>query len=192
MSSSNLLRLGGLAAVLGAVVLVIGGLTVLVLGLFFSVPGAVSENAMTVLYARSALGLLGRGLVALGLIGLYVRQSEATGVLGLIGFLVAFLGMMLPEGLVLRAVLTDLGWTLFGVASLRARVYPRIAVILLIIGALLTGVINQLLVALVVGGPGGILLYTGVAAEIIRDTAVGWLGYALFSRRSVAVEPPTS
>jgi hypothetical protein len=190
MPSSKLLRLGGLAAVLGAVLLIIVGLAQLVLNLFFLDPGAVSESAMTALYAQSALGLLGHVLLALGLIGLYIRQSEATGVFGLVSFLMIFLGMALPPGFEWGAVLTNLGWALFGVASLQARVYPRPAAILLIIGAVLTGVFNNLLVALVAGGPGDVLIYMSVGAEILGNVAIVWLGYALFSGRGVAAEHP--
>jgi hypothetical protein len=103
-------------------------------------------------------------LLLIGLVGLYARQSEAAGPLGLAGFLVAFLGTALNMGFfwailfltpilaVEAPVLLDegptpgffftlitftVGWMLFGVATLRARVYPRIAAIVLIIGAVL-------------------------------------------------------
>ena len=42
--------------------------------------------------------LLGGVLVLLGLVGIYVRQSEESGILGLVGFLVAFFGMALLVG----------------------------------------------------------------------------------------------
>ena len=189
MSSSNLLRLGGLAAMLGAVLLVIVGLVQIVLNLFFSNPGALSEGVMVALYVRSAFGLLGHALLALGLVGLYVRHSEDTGTFGIISFLATFLGMALPVGLGWASVLTDLGWILFGVASLRSGVYPRVAAILLIVGAVMVGVFDHL-VAPMVGGPGSTLVYVSVGAEIVRNTAIGWLGYALFSDRTVAVERP--
>src|SRR3954464_6425368 len=143
MSSSNLLRLSGLAAMLGALLLVIVGLVQLVLNLFFPNPGALSEGAMIALYVRSAFGLFGYALLALGLVGLYARQSEATGTFGIISFLATFLGMALPVGLGWAAVLTDLGWILLGVASLRAGVYPRVATILLIVGAVIVGVFDH-------------------------------------------------
>jgi len=114
--------------------------------------------------------LLGFLLLLGALIGLYVRQAEAAGALGLVGFLVAFLGTSLliggsweeafgtptpaevapqavssegpPEwlvfGFIISGLLFSLGWVLFGVSTLRARVYRRAAAILLILGALLT------------------------------------------------------
>jgi hypothetical protein len=39
-------------------------------------------------------------LLLVGLVGLYVRQSEASGILGLVGFAVAFLGTALVLGAV--------------------------------------------------------------------------------------------
>ncbi len=43
----------------------------------------------------------------------------------------------LAFGFILSTTVVGLGWALFGVSMLRARVYPRVAAILLIIGALL-------------------------------------------------------
>jgi hypothetical protein len=43
----------------------------------------------------------------------------------------------LAFGFILSTTVSGLGWALFGVAMLRTRVYPRVAAILLIIGALL-------------------------------------------------------
>lgn len=168
---------------LGAALLVIVGVAQpLIENLFLRNPGTVGEGVMATLYIRSGLGLLGRVLLALGLIGLYVRQAGATGALGLTGFVVAFFGIASPSGFEWGAVLTNLGWALFGVASLQARVYPRTVIILLIIGAVVAGVLGQLLAALVAGSPGSTLVYALVGAEIVRNVAVGWLGYTLFSR----------
>ena len=74
MSASNLFRLGGLAAVLGAVLLVIVGLAQPVLNLFLLGSGGINEVVSTSLLVRAGLELLGRVLVMLGLVGLYVRQ----------------------------------------------------------------------------------------------------------------------
>ncbi|MDP8950462.1 MAG: hypothetical protein M3N00_09560, partial [Actinomycetota bacterium] len=57
-------------------------------------------------------------------------------------------------------VLAALGWLLFGVATLRAGVYPRWAAIVLIVGAVLLG-----------------LPVPGL--EIVLAVAVSWLGFAL-------------
>jgi hypothetical protein len=186
VSSSSLLRLGGLAAMVGGVLLVISGLVQLVLNLFFSSPGTVSGLAITASSIQLALALLGQPLVALGLVGLYVRQSAATGIFGLIGFLVAFFGMILVSALGVEGVeevapLTSLGWALFGVASLRAGIYPRVAAILLIVASVVSGMFSLLVVA-PVAGAGSTLVYIGVWAGIILDMVIAWLGYDLYSK----------
>jgi hypothetical protein len=165
-----------MAAVLGSALLIIVGLISLVYLSFFLSSGSASGADVTVSQIRSFLAFLGRTLLVLGLVGLYVSQSEATGILGLIGFLIAFLGLIGAPGGAGAAVFADLGWTLLGVASLQARVYPRTVVVLLIVGAVISGVIS----ALMVGIPSGILLYASVGASIIFYGAIAWLGYTLW------------
>src|SRR5919202_1581715 len=176
VSPLQLLRGGGMAAALGSALLIIVALISLVYLSFFFSPSAVSEADITVSQIRSFLAFLGRTLLVLGLVGLYVSQSEATGIPGLIGFLIAFLGLVAGPGGAGAALFADLGWTLLGVASLQARVYPRTVVVLLIVGAVISGVIS----ALMVGIPSGILLYASVGASIIFYGAVAWLGYTLW------------
>jgi len=131
------------------------------------------------LFFRSAIAPVAEALVLLGLVGLYAHQSEATGIPGLISFLVAFLGTVLAQGFILGDLLANLGWALFGVASLRAKVYPRIAVILLIIGAVSTGMSS----ALPRSEPGSILMYLVIGSDIALNVAISWLGVNLFARR---------
>jgi len=45
------------------------------------------------------------------------------------------------QNLVWAALVANVGWALFGMGSLQARTYPRVATILLIVGAVLAGVI---------------------------------------------------
>ena len=54
---------------------------------------------------------------------------------------------------------------------------------------LVVGVFSHLISALVVGGPGGILAYTGIGASIILYVAVAWLGLLLFARRERRTNP---
>jgi hypothetical protein len=96
MSSSSLIRLSGLAAVVAGVLLLIGDLLSLA-----TESENLSESATTAPYVFTfLLFLLGTVLVLVGLVGLYVRQSEAAGMLGLVGFVVAFLGTALVLGIV--------------------------------------------------------------------------------------------
>jgi hypothetical protein len=153
MKSSNLIRLGGLAAMLG------GGLFILtdLLGLVAIDRDNPSQEATTGAWAVYSGGaLLGAVLLLLGLVAIYVPQSEAAGTLGLVGFVLAFVGTVLGSGTIfadtfvapslavvapefleggptevfgvfgfgLFASLFTLGWVLFGVGTLRARTSP--------------------------------------------------------------------
>src|SRR5215204_208187 len=190
MSSSKLIRWSGLAAVAGGVSL---GIAELVALSFFGYD--FRQTATTGTYAFYSLLIMITGvLLPLGLVGLYARQSEASGPLGLGGFVVAFIGTVLvagffwasafiapvlaveaPELLAVRSlpgffrsfIVFGLGWLLFGVATLRAGVYPRAAAVLLIGGAVLT-VIRLPLTSVVLGA------------------AVAWMGYVLFTGRGVS------
>jgi uncharacterized membrane-anchored protein len=99
MSSSNLIRLGGLAALLGGVLLTIRG----VLLVFYigretdDVP--LSEVATTWSFTlTNGLALLGFMLLLVGLIALYAWQAEAAGTLGLVGVLMLFIAVALLVG----------------------------------------------------------------------------------------------
>ena len=83
MPSSELIRWSGLAAILAAVLLSVGALLNIA-----TETENLSESATTAPYAFTwLLYLLGGVLLLLGLVGLYARQSEAAGILGLVGWL---------------------------------------------------------------------------------------------------------
>ena len=191
MSSSNLIRWSGLAAVIASVLLLIPDISAIYQ------PGEFSERVTTGTHAfESLLRMIAFVLLLpLGLVGLYARQSEAAGPLGLLGFLVAFAGTVLvagfvwadtfiapelatsapqlletgpPPGRSLSFLVFGIGWVLFGVASLLAHVYPPRAAILLIIGAVLATVLFLTLIAVPFGG-------------LVFQIAVAWLGLVLFT-----------
>jgi hypothetical protein len=200
MSSSDLIRWAGLAAILAGVLLVVADLLNLAIG--FDEDEPFSETATTGIYAfQSVVNLLAAVLLLIGLVGLYARQSEAAGLLGLAGFLVAFLGTALvtgllwaslfivptlavevpafldqvegpPPGFFLTFITFAVGWLLFGIATLLARVYPRIPTILVMIGAVIAVL------------P---LPFTGIVLAI----AVAWLGFALFTGSEALTEQPS-
>lgn len=90
MSSSNLIRLSGLAAVLGGVLFLVGGLLSLATETEDFRRG---EWATTTPYLVTwSLFLLGGVLLLIGLVGLYVRQSEAAGHLRALGLRRGLLG----------------------------------------------------------------------------------------------------
>lgn len=198
MPSESLGRVGGLAAVLSGVLLVLGEL----LNLFIDfetdpVEGATSATSIV----QSVTFMLGVALLLVALVGLYTRLAEVTGrTLGLVGFLLALVGTgmvmgvlwdqtftvpalaqvaptllesgppaLVNFGFMFSFVLFGLGWLLFGVAAYRARVYPRIAVILLMVGAVL-------------------LILPLPFVGLVFAVAVAWLGLALLSGRGASVE----
>ena len=191
MSSSVLARWGGLAAMVAGMLLLVAELLEL-LPAFDDYP--FSELALTGLFTfQVALYLLGLILLSVGLVGLYAHQSDRAGLLGLVGFLVAFIGTVFftgffwanlfvspalavgaPEfldqggrfpGFRLSLLIYAVGWLLFGLASLKARAYPRAPVIVLIVGAALD-------------------LFGAPLSGLVIDAAFVWLGFSLFSGRA--------
>ncbi len=142
--------------------------------------------ALGALQIASVFTLLGELLVAVGMIGLYVRRSEALGFLGLVAFVLFFIGLLLIRGNYLAGLAGDLGAALFGVASLRSGAYPRNASILLIVGALVRELFNPTVTL----GPGAALGHVGAAAGIALNVAIIWLGFILLTGRSEE-DPPT-
>lgn len=201
MYSSTLIRYSGLAALVGGVLFIIAdSLSLLLIG-----NSNYTESATTVTFiAQQMLFLPAAVLLLGGLVGLYARQSEAAGRLGLLAFLVAFVGTALLVGLfftqaflvpylaaefpeVLNAgeqglvavgfgmtfMVFPVGWLLFGIATFRARVYPRVAAILLVIGAVITFVPVPL-------------------TTTVLGAAVAWLGLSLLKTRSVSAAQPAT
>ena len=190
MRIENPMRLGGLAALLAGLLLLISQL--LNLYLCYLDPGALRS----ILPIDSWLGLLLVVLVQLGLAGLYAPQVKTAGALGAVGLFIAFVGAWLTMGnsfispVVRQAALPDmgepeeffgplalfgltfvLGWVLFGVATFRAGVYPRPAVALLIAGAL-------------------ILLLPLPLSDVVFAVAVAWMGYVLLTGRGQQAAQP--
>ena len=161
MPSSTLIRWGGLAAVVaGALFLIVN-----LINLFVLLAG---RDPSTVV-ASAVVGQIAGAVLLFGLVGLYFRRSEELGIAGLIGFLLAFFCTAYTlAGNVWANLLAELGWALFGIACLH------------VIGALLSAV----LLALLLGQLRGVLGYLAVAASIIFDVAVVWLGFNLFMGRS--------
>ncbi len=93
MSSRTLFRLSGLALLLGAILAIVA-----VVG--HNAVRQASEladltNPPSVMFVR--LLMVGALLVIVGLPGLYARQAERAGVLGLIGFVMTFVGLLFAD-----------------------------------------------------------------------------------------------
>ena len=119
-------------------------------------------------FLPSGAQLLATVPLLVGLVALFAWQAEAFAALGLAGFFLAVVGTALaagalwsqvfvvprlaetaPEvadrgegsvlaGFLLSFLLFGVGWAVFGAATLRARVFPRWAAVLLILGAVVS------------------------------------------------------
>lgn len=167
--SIGLIRWGALSAILGGALLVISDLWgLLTEGLGGNQPFSVTARSAS-FAVTSGLSLLAAILILFALVGLNLRQAEEVGILGRLGFVVAFLGTALTVGLswviffvapsvameapefldaeqvagpldagfILTSFVLAVGWALFGVAALRAGIYPRRVTIAFIIAALI-------------------------------------------------------
>ncbi len=206
MTSSILIRWSGLAALVAGVMVVI--LEVLFVVLVGDLPESVA--ALTGAWVPLLLlGLVAIVLTLLGLVGLYAYQTEQAGALGLVAFLIAFVGTallfgffwagtflvpalaeaapdfldtveasptgVLAAGFILTLILFDLGWLLFGLASLLAKALPRWAAVLLTIGAVLDFVLTFLDLPF---------------AAVVFGVALAWLGYVLWSEKGEVFSQP--
>jgi hypothetical protein len=192
MTSSNLIRLSGLAAVMAVTLLLITEIVGYTQG---GDPFKEVVTGPTHVFNSTLRMIAFVVLLPLGLVGLYARQSEAAGPLGLLSFLAAFSGTVLvagflwtdtfiapalatsapqflnmgpPPGRALSLLVFGVGWALFGLASLWAGVYPRQAAMLLIIGAAISTVLSLTFLPVPFGG-------------LLFEAAVVWLGVVLFT-----------
>ena len=199
MSSSKLIRWSGLVAFIGGVLFVIFDVVDFIS--FGKQPLAEVAATGTWIIVQGSY-IVAAMLIALGLVGLYVCQTQQAGTLGLVAFVVTFIGGMMavgsswseaffgpwlakaaPElldadpagpvitGVVLSYLLFALGWFLFGLSSLRAKVLPGGAAVLLVIGAVLFLVLGFLDLPF---------------ASVVFGAAIAWLGFALWT------SPPAS
>ena len=192
--SANLVRIGGgLAAMLGGLLGVIASLVIFV----FVVPSALSQTSSqmpssSIIILTGVLLILTWVLVSGGLVGLYESQREAVGELGVVSFVMALVGSILlvivvsiqtfnigvSGGAVMLAaviavLVASIGWFLFGLATYRARIYPRAAAILLMVGAAIN-----------------LLIHFSAAESIVMEAAIAWLGFFLFRGRTSSGEDP--
>jgi hypothetical protein len=205
LRASNLpLRWSGLAALMGGMLHALGDLLNLT---HLGVPFAESIGS-SLFFVQQTVYLLSAALLLLALVGLYAIQSETTGRLGMVGFLLAFLGTVLFAGAIWALLFIGplvaaeapqllqgqppasaayrvaaggflvsygifaLGWLLFGVATLRTHFLPRLAVVFLIIGAVLT-------FPAVPSPP---------RTDVILGVAIAWLGLALLRSRGATTQ----
>ncbi len=184
MATSSFVRLTGIASITAAALMLVNQTSQLVFALTMSQPVAVATHslrnglalvamyalliALTGLYARQAtaagrLGLVGFLLAALGTLLVAGDWWYETFVTPGIAAQAPELLRTAPTGLILIAAAATfgsfaIGWVIFGIASYRARVFPRRAAILM-----------------VVGGVAGVLALSA-PFQIPLALAVGWMG----------------
>ncbi len=153
-------------------------------------------------FLPSGAQLLAMALLLIGLVALFVRQAEAFGALGLAGFVFALLGTTLAAGaawsqvfvvprlaevapaaadqgagsvlagFLLSFLVFGVGWLVFGVATLRTRVFPRWAIIVLMVGAVIS----------IIPLP---------SRALIVEIAAGYLGFTLLTGRGASEQQPS-
>jgi hypothetical protein len=199
MASSGFIRLGGVAAIASAALALLSFVLYLLIVGGDRISEAATSAAF---FLPSGAQLVAMALLLIGLVAMFVRQAEALGALGLTGFVFALLGTTLAAGaawsqvfvvprlsevapsvadqgagsvlagFVLSFLLFGVGWILFGVATLRTQLFPRWAVILLIVGAIIS----------IVPLP---------SRALIVEIAAGYLGFTLLTGRSTSEHQPS-
>ena len=188
MGSLNLIRWGALGALLAAIAWLASGLISLVVpGQGTEALGTFTYYLLEILFSLASLGMLA------GIVGFHARQAPSYGGLGTAGFLAAFVGVFFLLASTVATILAGrevldwlfilgfvgslVGFVLLGVATLRARVFPRWCGVLLIVAVL------GIPVYFALGNYGGAILYGLV-----------WLGlgYGLWLERGMSAEqtPP--
>jgi len=212
MSSSTSYRLSGIALIVGSVLSVI----------YYVSQAFINGNDLTQLAGPlsvygSLIGFIGSLLVLLGLPGMYVRQAQRAGILGLLGFLfvsyiIVLQGVIVPFTSVTivptlvnhpatRSLLNDQSAFSFGPFFLVSTVAQTVGILLLAIATLRAKVfprwIGWLFIATLVLGVVSFLPFVpnflGNLAPVLGSVAIAGVGYALLSpERLEHMQPATA
>jgi hypothetical protein len=199
MAFWGFVRWGGVAAMSSAVFALLSFVLYLVVVGGDRISEAATSAAF---FLPSGAQLLAMALLLIGLVALFVRQAEAFGALGLAGFVFALLGTTLAAGaawsqvfvvprlaevapavadqgagsvlagFLLSFLVFGVGWLVFGVATLRTRMFPRWAVIVLMVGAVIS----------IIPLP---------SRALIVKIAAGYLGFTLLTGRGASEQQPS-
>jgi hypothetical protein len=208
MSSRTLYRLSGGTLIVGSLLMLISS----VLGAILY-PGHMETTQQLVSSTWSLvilLNIIGSLLFVIGLPGMYLRQAGRAGVLGLIGFILFFFGILLqgvtfstaqvvilpflaqkapqlmgtgsgPRGVFLLLIISGfmqiIGTILLCIATMRARVFPRLAGVFLLV----SGVAFLLTL-------GPFLDLLEVVSFIALTAAFVWCGSRLLTQEHEAAE----
>lgn len=218
MSSSRLIRLGGLVALMGFV-----SVFIMETIYFFALPDSVAPSVQarsSAFFVIELLYIIALLVAFLGFVGLYARQAEQVGVLGLISFVMSFFGFV---------SFFAVEWERTFILPILAQIIPNvmdhpdpsqtnltqtfdaaqaISFLLLFVGWLLFGVatlraavlprgaavllmVGAVLAAFWAVDPfGGIFELSGAGISF-GYAAFAWMGYAVWSRRLAGAEYTT-
>ena len=203
MATQNLIRWSGLALAVGGVGIALFLITVYPLGNFFD-PHVLAMGQSILAHTFHWIGAT---FALLGLVGWHVRQKAETRALGLIGFILAFIGtsmslvggvsagyifpifattdpeMFHPTGPLFSSASAapfflgfgafTLGYVLLGIATIRAKILPGWAAILVIAGAILFNLPPQPV--------GPVPTFVTLLGAILYGAGTVWIGLALWS-----------
>ncbi len=196
MSTSNLVWTGGgLASAAAGILLLVGHLLNL---------GGDPEYG-TVLGSSSVL--TAHVVLVFALVALYAAQAEQSGLLGSLGMVLSVVGTTLASGVILAEIAGAsgadveavtgaslsgalsllgglaflIGLILFGVATMRAGLFPRWAGLLLVVGDVVFGAASF---------SGAASLVIEVVGALITCVAFVWLGLALLSGSGASARQP--
>lgn len=200
MNRQNLIRWGGLAALTASILSIAIEIVwmVTIRNQMYSTAALTTEWSL--LYTLRLIAVI---LLMLGLVALFARQSQMMRAFGVVAFAIASIGTMLifgfawallfvfpvmaesvpafldklanePSiGIVITLFLITVGWFLFGLASLRAKILPAGSSWVVMVGAFLALVLNTMQLPF---------------SWVIFDVGVIWMGWWLWSERAPSTQ----
>jgi hypothetical protein len=204
MNKYTLIRWGGLSALVASVISILIEIVLMITIRNQAYSTAALTNAWSLLYTFRLIAVM---LLMLGLVALFARQSQKMRAFGVIAFVIASIGTMLifgfawallfvfpgmaaavPAfldtmasepgiGIPITLFLVTVGWFLFGLASLRAKILPAGSAWVVMAGAFLALVLNMMQIPF---------------SWVIFDIGVIWMGWWLWSERVQSTELPIS
>lgn len=195
MNRQNLVRWGGLAALIASILSIAIEIVLMVTirNQMYSIAALTTEWSL--LYTLRLVAVI---LLMVGLVALFARQSQNMHAFGVVAFVIASIGTMLifgfawallfvfpgmaesvPAfldnlakepglGVVITLFLVTVGWFLFGLASLRAKILPAGSAWMVMVGAFLALLLNAMQLPF---------------SWVIFDVGVIWMGWWLWSER---------
>ena len=204
MNKYALIRWGGLSALVASVISILIEIALMITIRNQAYSTAALTNEWSLLYTFRLIAVM---LLMLGLVALFARQSQKMHAFGVIAFVIASIGTMLifgfawallfvfpgmaaavpvfldtmatepGMGIAITLFLVTVGWFLFGLASLRAKILPAGSAWVVMAGAFLALVLNMMQIPF---------------SWVIFDIGVIWMGWWLWSERAQSTELPIS